>query len=341
MALSKTYAADDYWRRYLPFLPEVLRLPQDPVEVWWTWRGSQVHLDRLDAEDAPLKVIVLHGGGGTGRLVSTFGALVHSLGCHYVAPDLPGFGLTLPSPDYDPHYRSWVALVTDLIAREQERDGLPVVTFGGSVGGMLAYNAAAASGDVRGVIATSLADPREADARDALARSKLWSRLGYVIMNALPALTGRLNIPARRISRMKWITNDPEFSRIFLEDPLVGEARINLEFYRSLMVYEPPIAPEDVGLCPVLLAHPADDRWTPLAVSQPFFDRLSCEKELVMLEGCGHFSYEEPGVTQLREAVGQFLSRVTRRCEAKPHPSEQSHANSLSVAARNTSSLEK
>ena len=315
MPLPDSYAVYDYWRRYLPFLPPVMQLPRDPEEEWWMWRGTNVHLDRLDAEDASLKVIVLHGGGGTGRLVSAFGALVHSLGYSYVAPDLPGFGLTVTGPDYDPHYRSWVALVSDLVAREQARDGLPVVTFGGSVGGMLAYNAAAASGEVRGVIATTLADPRDADARDALARSKLWSRLGYVVMNTLPALTGRLDIPARMISRMQWITNDPTFSRIFIEDSLVGGARINLEFYRSLMVYEPPIAPEAFDLCPLLLAHPADDRWTPFAVSRPFFDSFGGEKELVMLEGCGHFPYEEPGVSQLHEAVGRFLGRVTRQAQ--------------------------
>ena len=99
--------------------------------------------------------------------MSAFGALVHGLGYSYVAPDLPGFGLAIPGPEYDPHYRSWVALVADLIDREQARDGLPVVTFGGSLGGMLAYNAAAVSGKVHGVIATTLADPRDADALDA------------------------------------------------------------------------------------------------------------------------------------------------------------------------------
>ena len=233
ISLPASYEAHDYWRRYLPFLPEVMRLPRDPEEEWWPWRGTNVHLDRLDAEDAPLKVVVLHGGG-TGRLVSALGAIVHGLGYSYVAPDLPGFGLTVPGPDYDPHYGSWVALVVDLLAREQARDGLPVVAFGGSLGGLLAYNVAAASGKVRGIIATTLADPRDAAARDALARSKLWSRLGYVVMNALPGLAGRFDVPARMISRMKWMTNDPTFSRIFIEDPLVGGARINLEFYRSM-----------------------------------------------------------------------------------------------------------
>lgn len=310
MSVPDTYGAQEYWRRYLPFLPPVMRLPREPEEQWWAWRGTNVHLDRLDAEDAALKIIVLHGGGGTGRLVSAFGALVHSLGYSYVAPDLPGFGLTVPGPNYDPDYRSWVTLVADLVERERARDGLPVVTFGGSLGGMLAYNAAAASGDVRGVIATTLADPRDAAARDALARSKLWSRLGYVVMNALPTLAGRIHIPARKISKLEWITNDPQFSRIFIEDPLVGGARINLDFYRSMTVYEGPIAPEAFDLCPLLLVHPADDKWTPLAVSQPFFERLGGDKELVMLEGCGHFPYEEPGVSQLREAVERFLGRV-------------------------------
>ena len=315
MTATDTYAAHDYWRRYLTFLPDVMRLPRDPDEEWWQWRGADIHLDRLDVEDAALKVIVLHGGGANGRLVSVFGALVHRAGSSYVAPDLPGFGLTKPGPDYDPHYRSWVTLVTDLVDREQARDGLPVVTFGGSVGGMLAYHGAAASGKVRGVIATTLADPRDADARDALARSKVWSRLGFAVLNALPALGGGLHIPARRISKLEFITNDPAFSRIFIDDPLVGRARINLDFYRSMTVYEPPIPPEEFDVCPLLLVHPAEDKWTPLVVSQPFFDRLGGNKELVMLEGCGHLPYEEPGVSQLQKALEEFLERVS----VQPH----------------------
>ena len=311
MPATDSYAARSYWRRYLAFLPDVMRLPRAPDEEWWQWHGTDVHLDRLDVEDAALKVLVLHGGGANGRLLSAFGALVHGAGQSYVAPDLPGFGLTKPAPDYDHEYSSWVALATDLIEHEQARDGLPVVIFGGSVGGMLAYHAAAASGTVRGVIATTLADPRDADARDALARNKVWSRLGFAVVNALPALGDRLHIAARLISKLEFITNDPVFSRVFIDDPLVGGARINLGFYRSLTVYEPPVAPQDFQVCPLLLVHPAEDRWTPVAVSQAFFDRLGCDKDLVMLEGCGHLPYEEPGVSQLRIAVEDFLERVS------------------------------
>lgn len=312
-----SYAELDYWRKYLPFLPAVMRLPRNPDEEWWTWGDSQVHLDRLDVADAALKVVVLHGGGGNGRLVGSFGAMVNNLGYSYVAPDLPGFGLTVQGTNYDPQYRSWVALATDLIVRERERDGLPVVLMGGSLGGMLSYNVAAASRAAAGVIATTLADPADQTALDALARSKFWSRFGMRLLNALPGLSGRLYVPAKEISRMKWITNDPILSRIFIDDPLVGRARINLDFYRSMTVYKSPIAPEAFDVCPLLLAHPADDKWTPFAVSQPFFDRLGGEKELVMLDGCGHFPYEEPGVSQLYDAMEQFLDRVTQKTRDK------------------------
>lgn len=318
------YAELDYWRKYLPYLPEVMKPQRDPDEEWWKWGDSQVHLDRLDVPNSPLKVIVLHGGGGNGRLVGSFGAMVNKLGYGYVAPDLPGFGLTVHGPNYDPHYRSWVALATDLIVRERERDGSPVVLMGGSLGGMLSYNVAAASRAAEGVIATTLADPRNQAALDALARSKFWSRIGMRLVNALPGLSGRLNIPAKDISRMKWMTNDPVLSKIFIDDPLVGRARINLDFYRSMITYDPPIAPEAFDVCPLLLAHPTDDKWTPLAVSKPFFDRLSGQKQLVMLDGCGHFPYEEPGVSQLYDALGQFLDRVARTTQGRPTtPHEQ------------------
>lgn len=38
-------------------------------------------------------VIVLHGGGGNGRVVMTLGSMLHESGAEVVAPDLPGYGL--------------------------------------------------------------------------------------------------------------------------------------------------------------------------------------------------------------------------------------------------------
>src|SRR4051812_296462 len=45
--------------------------------------------------------------------------------------------------------------------------------------------------------------------------------------------------------------------------------------------------------CPVLLVHPAADRWTDVSISLPFFEGLRVPKRLVMLENAGHFPVEE------------------------------------------------
>ncbi len=310
---QREYKDMNYWRKYQEFLPETMKLKQEPIEEWWDWRGNHVHLDRLRRSESPLKVIILHGGGGNGRLVGAFGALVHGMGYEYVAPDLPGFGLTVLSKDFDHDYSNWVELVSDLVDREMEADGKPVVLFGGSLGGMLAYNSACSSGRVNGIVATTLADPRDPAARHALARNRFWSDIGYVFMNLFPFISAKFSVMAKAISRLEDITNDPEFSKVFMEDELVGGAKIKLKFYKSMTDYNPTIAPEEFDLCPVLLVHPADDRWTPYAVSRPFFEQIGADKKLVLLENCGHFPYEEPGFGQMKQTLRAFLEMVAGR----------------------------
>jgi pimeloyl-ACP methyl ester carboxylesterase len=58
-----------------------------------------------------------------------------------------------------------------------------------------------------------------------------------------------------------------------------------------------------------VLAHPAVDRWTPTAMSLRFFDRIAAPKELVLLEGAGHYPVEAPGVHQLLDAIEKAFGR--------------------------------
>lgn len=82
---------------------------------------------------------------------------------------------------------------------------------------------------------------------------------------------------------------------------------------RSRACAGPAVEPEDFTACPVLLAHPGADRWTPVELSTPFFDRLGGDKRLVVLEGCGHMPVEEPGLRQFAEALGRLAAGSTRR----------------------------
>jgi alpha-beta hydrolase superfamily lysophospholipase len=313
-ARRRTYAELDHWRRYQPLLPERMRiLPgEEPEEQWLPWRSAEIHLDRFAAPNAPLTVILVHGGGGCGRLLSPFGRMLHRLGYETVAPDLPGYGLSL-APANLFTYHAWVECVADLAAAEMERSGRPVALFGMSVGGYVAYLAAAKGRRAAGVIATTLADPRLPIVRDQIARSPRLNRLLAPCLPAAATLAGGLRLPVRWFSNMRGIANHPDVSRLLCADPVAGGNRAPLRFMHSLMSITPAIEPEDFDVCPVLLAHPGADRWTTLEASQPFFDRLKAPKELVMLENCGHFPVEEPGVSHLEEAAAAFLGRLHPR----------------------------
>jgi alpha-beta hydrolase superfamily lysophospholipase len=322
----RTYDQMDYWRKYQRFLPDRIRLSagRQPAEEVWAWRGADIHLDRYAAPAAPLTVVLLHGVGGHGRLVAPYGRLLHNHGYEIVMPDLPGYGLSIAPAELF-HYARWVDCVADLVAAEIHRSGRPVVVFGLSAGGYLAYLAAAQSRQAAGVIATTLADTRLPLVRDQSVRQPWVNRVCTPLLPLLAGSCGGLRLPIRWLLPMKRVATDPEVGRLVSADPVGGGIQVPVRFLHSFMTIQPAVEPEDFDLCPVLFAQPAADQWTTLEASRPFFDRIKGPKELVMLENCGHLPVEEPGLSRLEEAILAFLGRLSH--------AERSTAN----AARETS----
>jgi alpha-beta hydrolase superfamily lysophospholipase len=311
-----SYADHPTWRLYQPYFPESMRCTPEtmPREEWWSWRGLDVHLDRAAAPNAKLKVIVLHGAGAYGRVMAPAAVLAQRYGYETVAPDLPGYGLTrVPWSQFD--YPSWVDCVCDLIDAEIARDGMPVALFGVSLGGLLAYQAAAKSRKVVGLIATTLADMREESVRRDFARHPLLGTFGISLLDSLSFALDGLPLPMAYVSKMDNISNDPTLSRLCKRDRLGGGNWVPARFLRTLLATTPAIEPEDFDVCPVLLAHPGVDHMTDIAASRRFFERLRGKKRMVVLEGASHMPTEHPGVDQLEAAVLESLAsfRVTIR----------------------------
>lgn len=314
-----SYADLARWRDYQPYFPPAMRCTAatTPREDWWSWRGLDVHLDRMGPPDAPIKVIVLHGAGAYGRVMAPAAVLAQRHGYETVAPDLPGYGLTrVPRRRMD--YPLWVDCVVDLIEAELARDGKPIVLFGVSLGGLLAYQAAARSPRVIGLIATTLADPRERAVRQGFARTRVLGTAGLWLLERLRAITDGLPLPMRYMTRMDGISNNPALAAIVKSDRLGGGNWVPARFLRTLVTTPPAIEPEDFTGCPVLLAHPGVDRMTDIALSRRFFDRLPGPKRMVVLDGASHMPTEHPGVDQLEAAVLEFLAglRPERRARA-------------------------
>lgn len=279
-----------------------------PESSRWRWRDHDVHVATAGAVDAETRVVVLHGAGGNSSALWPYaGLLAEHYDARVVVPDLPGYGHTRVPDRSGVRYGHWIACVGDLL-REQRRghDG-PLVVVGASMGGMLAYDVATRTGVADHVVATCLLDPRDPAVRAHLGQ---WAWQGRLARPALRIAAGpwaRTPVPLRWLTNMRAIANDPELVRLVLHDRRGGGTRLPLGFVRSYLDSAPAVEPEAADGCTLVLAHPTDDRWTPMEVSLRFFRRLAVDAELVPLTGAGHFPVEEPAVGQLLDVFARWL----------------------------------
>jgi alpha-beta hydrolase superfamily lysophospholipase len=290
-----------------------MQLPPDriPCEERLRIGRFDVHVDRHGPVDAPATLVLVHGGGGNGRLLSPYGRIAADHGFAAVAPDLPGYGLTQQRRKRSIVYEDWRAVLSAVVEDVARRSKAPVVIFGLSMGGMLAYDAAARTGVPSALIASCLLDPSLPEVRRQLVRAPWLATVTEWALRA-PRLTDQGVVKMNLVSNMAAIANDPRIARALSQDPQAGGAWMPGRWIRTFLTAEPETRPEAFDVCPVVLAHPADDRWTDVSVSRPFFDRLTATPtELVMLPGAGHFPIEAPGrdvlanllVEQLRTAA--------------------------------------
>ncbi|MGW4248524.1 alpha/beta hydrolase [Nocardia sp. NPDC004722] len=271
-----------------------------PESTWWQWRDARVHIERMPRAEAAVRMLLVHGGGGHAAVMWPFAALAAQLGFEVVVPDLPGYGRTEVRSAAAVRYSDWVDCVADLVRAEKAVDPRPLVVFGASMGGMLAYEAAARTGVVDAIAVTCLLDPRSPQARRAIGRFGWLGRHGAWLL--VPALD-RIRVPMRLVANMTAMSNRAELTTTVITDPHGGGVWMPLGFLRTYLRSAPFVEPEDFTICPVWLLHPGADRWTPLAISLAYFDRITAPKHLVILDEAGHYPVEDPGIRQLISAL--------------------------------------
>ncbi|MGY6501009.1 MAG: alpha/beta hydrolase [Acidimicrobiales bacterium] len=237
-------------------------------------------------------------------MLDPLGVLAQHLGAEAHAPDLPGYGHTVVPDRRAVRYEDWVGAVAQLATRIAV-PGRPLVLVGASMGGRLALDVAhrLGPGVVQTVVATCLLDPRRADAAAVVAKHESMVRLGRPILRGSRWLTDRRLVPIRWLAPIDAIANDPVLAHTCATDPLGAGVSIPLGFLRSWLDHDPGYEPATFAACPVVLAHPGDDRWTPLDVSRSFLDEMTVPTHLVTLEGCGHFPVEPGAVPGFRIAL--------------------------------------
>ena len=282
-----------------------------PHSTWWDWRGRSVHILRAQNVDAPVRILGIHGAGGYSAALWPFLALAAGQDGDVLFPDLPLYGDTLDPDPGSVRYQTWIDLLCDLVATERRVDERPLVLFGASMGGMLAYEVAARTRAVAAVVATCLLDPSQVDARRAAARFGWTGPVAPALLGTLSRVAGNLRVPIRWLVDVQNMSANPLLARQCATDPKGGGASVPLGLLASYLNFQ-HTPPQDFDAAPLTLVHPALDRWTPTELSTRFLERIRGEKHLVLLERCGHFPVEEPGLTQLVET----MSAVRAQAEA-------------------------
>ena len=305
----KTYQKYTSWKAFQPYFPEEWRLNEDnlPNEYYWKWKDFEVHIDHYFPANAKKnkKLILLHGGGGNGRLMSPVAVCFRNLGYECIAPDLPGFGLTKINSANS--YYTWIRLVNDLVREELKKDDKSIVLCGVSLGGMLAYQVACLNSRIAGLIVTSLADTRKKTVQLGLAKNKAFGAVSPILLNSLSVLTDDIKIPIKWTTKMWAMANDPSFVEALKRDRVGSGSSVYLKFLRTLFEAKPSIEPSEFENCPLLFLQPEKDNIIPWTMSMPFYEKLKCKKEVCFLSNCGHIPLEEPGTEEMKYKAEEFL----------------------------------
>lgn len=294
------------WRTYRRVVAEEFGLPLlvEPAETYQSIRSHQVRIDEWSGgADSKGTVILVHGGGGNARILAPLAEPIARHGWRVLAPDLPGFGLTEPSPEFDWDYAEWPAVVAALADAQSG----PVVLFGLSMGGLTAVFAAQRSDRVAGVIATTLLDLSDPALFALAARWKWMGRLSSAAMSAAPRLFDRIPLRLSLATPLGAMSSSKRMQKYFTNDPLIGGSWKPARFFRT--VHDHPAAALRLD-CPLLLAHPGADRWTPTALSVAVYDRIDARKTFVELSNGSHLPLEQPAFRELTQHVEEFLDAV-------------------------------
>ena len=305
--MYKGYENDTIWRQIQEYLPVKNRIDDNnvPKEEWLETGNKQIHIDHYICNDAKGIVVIYHGVGGNGRLLSFIAVPLHKAGYDVICPDLPLYGHTVCSGKIT--YSDWIECGTS-IAEKYRQDDKPLYLFGLSAGGMLAYQISCRMEKINGLMLTCLLDQRISRVTKETASSSIMAVLGKPLLKISHRLIGGIKLPMKMVCNMKAIVNNEALAELLMNDPISSGTKVTLEFLYGMLNPSIEIEADDYKKCPVLLVHPERDYWTDISLSRLFFDKIQAPKELKLLQGAGHFPIEEKGLKQLEEYCIAFMN---------------------------------
>ena len=178
---------------------------------------------------------------------------------------------------------------------------------------MLAYQVAALNDNVTGLIVTSLADTREKSVQLGLSKNKFFGSFSPFLIDKFSSVTDNIKIPIKLTTKMWAMANNSKFVKELKKDKVGSGSWVYLKFFRTLFEANPNLEPEHFNKCPLLFLQPEKDHIIPWSMSKRFYEKLDCQKNVIILENCGHIPMEKPGLDQMKIGALNFLEKLENK----------------------------
>ncbi len=282
----------EYWRLYLP--AEDVRWADAHLRTYRIPSGQiGIHLDVYAQGEAGAPAIIVAPGMLTyGRLYITLARAFYECGYTVICPDYPGAGFSSGTRGDATAGETVSAVVETTLWARQHFDG-PLYLLGLSLGGAVAYAAAAAGAAVSAISCVDLFTFDDvATLRQLVAQPRLLDLLPLARVLAIPF--GWVRLPAGLAHRMDRIVAPEEADRlaVWRFDPLVPR----LFSLRSLIsaAITPPRVDLERNMIPTLVINQEHDHVLDPTVTRANFERLGGPKRYVVLPDSAHWSFERP-----------------------------------------------
>lgn len=283
-------AGRDYWRQAMP-ASDVRWADEHGVAYRIPSGGCGLHLDVYAQPDAAAPVVVLvHGMLSYGRLFVPLARRFFARGYTVVCPDLCGTGFSGGTRGDYPVRQATANIVDATLWARQRCDG-PAFLMGISLGGALAFYAAAAGAPVA---ALSCLDLFTFDDLPALRQLLPDPRLGAVFpaLRVLARPFGWVRLPVGWVRRMDHMVTPAQQEQLlpWLYDPLPPRS-LTLRTLASAAA-SPPTVPLEHNAIPTLVIAQSDDMVLVPQVIRAAYARLGGPKKYIELSGMPHWSLD-------------------------------------------------
>lgn len=310
--IKPKYFKKEYWKNYMEFFfgKDLIQFWEDHgQEKWIRSNDSDLHIEIYENSDEVSPTLIFsHGIAGYARLLLPFIKPLYKKGVNIIAPDLMGYGYNKGKRgkfEFNLHVENLV----DTLKYANKNFKGKILLGGGSMGGPLAYSAAARYGNIDGLVCFCLFDFQDEDFIEDAARFGKYTPYVLKFLKPFRRIIGNMLIKNEKVISYDGLSI-PELVDMIKKDPHSG-TKLTINAAISLLTQSIPEIRYEQWKTPTLVLQPGADRMTPPDFARKVYEKLgSSYKKYVEIEGAEHYPTKREHYEIWASEVSKFIENL-------------------------------